>query len=199
MWIQRVVLEKLLELAATRKKFKQYGLLFLLAYAFLLRLPSEALPVVTGLVTGQASLFREGETLVLVLRRRKNKPGGSRLVRTCWCSESTATCPVHVIGPVLDQLAPGMPLFNEISAASALHVLREMLTLLGVDQAMAYRTHDLRRGHALDLQLSGAPLYEILAAGEWKSPAFLAYLDIERLERDVVVQAHVDESDDDVE
>ena len=49
----------------------------------------------------------------------------------------------------------------------------------------------------MDLQLSKAPLFEILEAGEWKSPAFLQYLDLHRLERDAVVQAHLDESDDD--
>ena len=43
----------------------------------------------------------------------------------------------------------------------------------------------------------GAPLWEILAAGEWKSPAFLLYLDMHQLERDLVVQAHVDDSDSD--
>lgn len=42
---------------------------------------------------------------------------------------------------------------------------------------------------------SGAPLATILAAGEWRSPAFLAYIDQNRLETDVVVAAHQDESD----
>ena len=46
---------------------------------------------------------------------------------------------------------------------------------------------------------AGAPLWEILAAGDWKSPAFLDYLDKFRLERDVVMQAHLDESDAEVE
>ncbi len=45
------------------------------------------------------------------------------------------------------------------------------------------------------LQTSGAPLHTILAAGEWRSPAFLEYLDVHRLEEDVVVQAHIDESE----
>ena len=36
--------------------------------------------------------------------------------------------------------------------------------------------------------LVGAPLYEILAAGEWRSPAFAAYIDSNRLESDLVVQ-----------
>ena len=45
------------------------------------------------------------------------------------------------------------------------------------------------------LLLPGAPLWVILAAGEWTSPAFLKYLDLHRLEADMVIQAHVDESD----
>ena len=87
---------------------------------------------------------------------------------------------------------------------------------MGVDQAADYRTHDLRRGHAQDLvesgmikshlhargcwsssHVAGASLAVILSAGEWKSPAFLAYIDQAKLETDVVVAAHVDDSDDD--
>lgn len=41
---------------------------------------------------------------------------------------------------------------------------------------------------------AGAPLYEILAAGEWKSPAFLSYLDMHQLDCELVWQAHVEES-----
>ena len=44
--------------------------------------------------------------------------------------------------------------------------------------------------------MAGAPLYEILSAGEWRSPAFMEYLDYMKLESDVVIQAHMDESDD---
>ena len=68
--------------------------------------------------------------------------------------------------------------------------LRRVLGILGVDQAEIYRCHDIRRGHALDLQLAGSPLHEILAAGEWRSPAFLQYMDRHALERDTVHEAH---------
>ena len=44
--------------------------------------------------------------------------------------------------------------------------------------------------------VAGASLYEILKAGEWRSPAFLDYLDLHSLERDAVIQAHVEESED---
>ena len=86
-------------------------------------------------------------------------------------------------------------LFGHITEIGALNTLRCILAELGVANAHEYRTHDLRRGHALDLQLSGAPLHEILEAGDWKSPAFLVYLDRDRLERDMVMQAHFEDSD----
>ena len=104
--------------------------------------------------------------------QRKNRPQGSRLVRSCWCAQSQvhrralhqaastfwlwqATCPVHVLGPYLEEIAEGDQLFGGISAADATEALRLILKELGVAQAQAYRTHDMRRGHALDLQVSG--------------------------------------------
>ena len=82
--------------AEARRPMIRAAQLFLLTYSFLLRLPSEALCVTGGSDDGtpsctNARLFFEGERLVLVLRRRKNKQYGSRLVRTCWCNE----CQVH--------------------------------------------------------------------------------------------------------
>ena len=63
-------MERILEHCALQPELQVFGMLFLLAYAFCLRLPSEALPVVKGIGEGQARLFREGEHIVLVLRRR---------------------------------------------------------------------------------------------------------------------------------
>ena len=80
---------------------------------------------------------------------------------------------------------------------AALGSLRDMLSFLEVPEARHYRTHDLRRGHAEDLKLSGANLFEILRAGEWRSPAFLSYLDVNELESAAVVEAHLDEESDD--
>ena len=44
-----------------------------------------------------------------------------------------------------------------------------------------------------DLIESGATLAEILLAGQWRSPAFLVYADLEALEQGAVLQAHLDE------
>ena len=135
----------------------------------------------------------DGDDLVLVLRRRKNKLGGSRLFRGCWCSRCPLVCPVHVLGPILDATPEGQPLFGGITAKNALEVLRGTLKVLKIKDAKFYGTHDFERGHALDLERSGAPLWKILEAGEWRSAAFLKYLDLNLIDRDVVVQAHLDD------
>ena len=47
-----------------------FVVLFLLAYAFLLRVPSEAIPVTAGQDSGPCALFRDGDNIVLVLKKR---------------------------------------------------------------------------------------------------------------------------------
>ena len=79
--VNRETVEQLLRVAATSPGLARYGALFLLSYAFLLRLPSEALPVVCGEGGGQSSLFRDGEDLVLVLAKRC----GHRDSSHAWC------------------------------------------------------------------------------------------------------------------
>lgn len=201
MWIRKDLLESMVKHCVKKAVHLAFVPLFVLAYAFLLRLPSEALPAVAGrdrdVPEASAILSKTsgdaGVELVLTLRRRKNKLGGSRLVRGCWCSKSPTVCPVHVLGPIVDATPEGQPLFPGLTARTAMCSLRAILKALKVKDSHAYGTHDFRRGHALDLERSGAPLWQILAAGEWRSPAYLRYLDLNLIDRDVVVQAHMDE------
>ena len=67
-----------------------------------------------------------------------------------------ALCPTHRLAAFLDEKADGETLFPGINAGDALRTLRSLLVGLGIKGGSRYRTHDLRRGHALDLQLSGA-------------------------------------------
>ena len=134
MWIRRETLEKIVEWCDTRPSFKAYGMLYLAAYAFLLRLPSEALPMRSASPEspdGQSVLRSEGDRVVLTLARRKNRPHQTQLVRTCWCRESRTTCPVHRLGPWLGSTPAGGALFPDITAARALGKLRDVLWLLG--------------------------------------------------------------------
>ena len=86
-------------------------------------------------------------------------------------------------------------MFPGVTAARATRVLRACLSALNVPGHEEYRLHDSRRGHAMDLVASGAPLWEILSAGEWRSPAFLQYLNLHELEEGLVMQAHLEESE----
>ena len=118
------------------------------------------------------------------------------MVRECCCARHADTCPVHRLGPWVAGLQPASKPFAAITGAKALSELRRRLGVLGIQNAENYVLHDIRRGHAQDLAEGGANLKIILAAGEWSSPAFVAYLDIATLEAKATVEAVVDESSD---
>jgi hypothetical protein len=80
--------------------------------------------------------------------------------------------------------------FACLKSARVLLALRNLFVELEIPNARVYRTHDFRRGHAEDLKRCGARLYEIPAAGDWSSAAFILYLDKERLARDAVAEAY---------
>lgn len=177
--------------------------LYVLAYAFLLRVPSEALPILVSPSTVEVEneksvLSCDGVVLRLRLAFRKNQARPTTMERACWCARTPLTCPVHMAWPLLAQCTRNVRPFTRFTPAYVLRQLRLRLSLEVAD-AMSFRTHDLRRGHARDLQNSGASLAEVLRAGQWRSPAFMSYLDVNALERDVVVQAHVDDSSGDDE
>ena len=175
LFLRRKIVEKLLQLSTARPEWEPYGLLFLLAYVFLLRLPSEALPLAVGPAYGQSVVELSDDKLVLHLAKRKNKPLGSRLVRACWCKQSKETCPVHVLGPRLLAGGQGHTPFKGITPADALKVLRDMLHVLGIESAGSYRTHDFRRGHARDLQEAG-----VLSVSH-QHPFYISWLPVPRL------------------
>ena len=204
MFISWEKVEAMVVWSAEHTESQRYALLFLFAYTFLLRTPSEAVPAVAGAIgveTGSnAEVFLENDSLVLVLKRRKNRPEGSRLVRACSCHKTRHACTFHLIGQLVKDTPAGVPIFGNITASGAVTALRHLLEAVGTERAQFYRPHDLRRGHAEDLRLAGAPLCKILAAGEWRSPAFLQYLDVHRMEVELVMQGCLDEeSDCDVE
>ena len=207
-FIQEATVVALME-HAMHENSNTMAMLFLAAYAFMLRVPSELLPATSGangdadlpLVAGAHSCFSVcGEDVVLRLAKRKNRAHGSTLRRGCWCSsKADTTCPVHVLGPWLDSLPPGSKPFSGITAVAARRDLKRRLRCLKVKAADTYWLHDLRRGHAQDMVDNGGRLCEILKAGEWSSPAFTAYLDLDAVEQAGILEAHLDESEDEVE
>ena len=161
-WITLPVVERMLEWAKENRGYNTFVALFAISYIFLLRLPSEALPMRIGPVdddSSQSVLEYRDDKLVLNLKRRKNRPLGGTLTRDCWCTFSPKCCPIHVFGRSLSKIKKGTCMFSNITTARALTTLRFILEQIGVEGAREYRTHDLRRGHVLDLQKAGMPSY----------------------------------------
>ena len=148
-------------------------------------------------------MWRERDELCMRLRVRKNRLEGSGTMRrACSCQATAALCPIHVLWDLfLREFVRQQP-FCHISPALARDGIRATLAGLSVPNAAAYGTHDFRRGHAKvrrclcgcafvhgatpvcqDMQRDGSSLAQILKAGQWKSSAFLKYLDEEELEK----------------
>jgi hypothetical protein len=67
--------------------------------------------------------------------------------------------------------------FPRLNPTSFARVLRLHLSRAGFAHAAAATSHGFRRGTTQELLRRGGRLHEILASGDWKSSAFLAYLD----------------------
>jgi len=183
-------------------RVRAIAMAFLTTYVFMLRMPSECLPimVVDGKTDAHATMNVFDDCLVLQLQRRKNTDGGSEFKRGCWCKKCTLTCPVHVLGKYFLDCGPASKPFACSDARSALAILRGWLSHLKVNEASKFRAHDLRRGHARDMARNGWRLHEILSAGEWRSAAFMSYQDRVELECEANLESHLhanlDESSD---
>ena len=108
MFLRIGILERMQRRCADGLLATEYAMLYLFSYVFLLRLPSEALPVTWGGCT-EMTLFPSvkstngavivaNERLGLKLGRRKNKDTPTIMWRSCWCKTSETTCPIHVLG-----------------------------------------------------------------------------------------------------
>ena len=112
--------------------------LWLATYVFLLRMPSEALPMERGTSQtesgGQSVIYLdENETLCLKLKTRKNKMRGSLLKRTCSCKACPEMCPVHALWHgFFKKLPVGAKPWANLNATKARERLRDTLDELEV-------------------------------------------------------------------
>ena len=126
----------------------------------------------------QSIVWKDGDTVCMQMLRRKNRQHGSGVLkRICTCKGDPLLCVVHMLWDrFLAHLPDGAQPWAHISPGTARSRLHQILHVLRVPCAKSYGTHDFRRGHAEDMRLSGCSLAEILAAGQWKSSAFLKYM-----------------------
>ena len=193
-WIGHQLLVRMVQLGTARPELHDLLMVFIAAYAFLLRVPSECLPMAAhntpeGMEV-PVFVLRKGE-VVLRLPFRKNRLFPTEIIRSCWCNSCKLTCAVHVFGAFMRDLPAGARPFALFNPGQTTLALRELLCELDIEHAMLYRLHDFRRGHAEDLRRSpGTTLGDILDAGDWSSGAFKDYLDRRGLEKDRVAAAH---------
>ena len=138
LFIQRAMMRNMILSVEQNIETQSFAMLWLAAYIFLLRLPSEALPMVRGdggpMVGEQSTLYLDsGGRLCLALRRRKNRQGGSLLRRTCACAACPSVCPVHALwGQFFSLLPIGTKPWSQVSADRARRQLRSTLERLQV-------------------------------------------------------------------
>ena len=119
--------QEMLTLSESRPELRVCALLRLFCYAFLLRMPAEAWPAVSGgdgaagaqsyLASGSNSVVSiDGESLVLCLQKRKSKPQGSRLARKRTCAKAPGSCVYHLIGQLMKDTPAGDRLFGGLKS-----------------------------------------------------------------------------------
>ena len=177
----------------------------LVSSVFLLRVQSEA----TGLEVGMkrdapdrhSAVWIEScegglDSLHIRLARRKHRPQGSRLVRTCACAgASPHCCTLHAVAPLLRNKRAGATLFD-LTSSSFLKAVRRMLTLLGHKNANKCTVKAFGAGRATSLAAAGSPTGVILAAGERKSSAFLCYCQSDEISVSAVLEVVCAEDED---
>jgi hypothetical protein len=156
MFIQRVMVHNLVLAVGDGRETLSYAMLWLAAYTFLLRVPSEALPMCRGgdgfnPEGAQSVLWLADEnTLCLQLRARKNLLHGDIITRNCHCAcGSSNLCPIHGMWHrFFAHLRPGEQPWANLTPCAVRAQLRQTLSKLKVPEAHLYGTHDFRRGHA---------------------------------------------------
>ena len=170
-------------------------------YLFMLRLPSEALPLHRAL-TDEQLLSNEApsntaviglreyegqQRLTIKLARRKNSRGIFTALRPCYCGKNALlprhNCPIHIFwANVITSTQPGDPLFPSLANKNINRVLRAAFKKIALPGAEKYSSHCFRRGAASAILNAGSTLAEIMQTAGWKSSSFRVYLDIQRAE-----------------
>ena len=171
------------------------SVLLLLGWAFLGRMQSEVFPLERGqanesivLPPGRHSaLFvTKDNGIAIRWRRRKHRPNGSLLSRGCLCRAlgcagnlPSQVCMSHRVQRHIQRhhIQVGEPLFPHFKPQATLAVVIKALVNMKVVGGSCMTWKALRAGHATAMAAPGCTLAAILEAGEWRSTAFLNYVD----------------------
>ena len=82
-----------------------------------------------------------------------------------------------------------------LSSRELLKAVRQVLCCLKAPTPELYTLKMFRAGHATELARSGKSVGDILRAGEWRSAAFLAYVDEDLVDAAQILDHVLDDSD----
>ena len=208
---------QLCELATSRPLQDDLALTALIGRPFLLRIPSECLPLCRqqagGDLDSEEQLARRavirlpGTKLVIKLNRRKHMASGSRLVRACICDEYTRDslglhipqllCPGRQLWTAIKQKTPvGEPLLPGRNGKRVLSGLRDFAAGREWPRGGKLGTHSFRRGAARAIPEAGGSFSQLLRSGQWRSSAYRLYLGLGHEEASALASALVEGSDD---
>ena len=176
----------------------------LLSWHFLLRVQSECIPLEVGQPQDFACLAPHRHSAVWVdgssnacmrLRMRKNRPQGSFLKRPCTChTTGRQLCVAHRLQDLLHGKPHGARLWAS-SSHLLLTALRKILKAVNVVHPEEFTFKAFRAGHATALAEEGKSIGDILNAGEWRSAAFLSYIDEDIVDASQVLEQVLCDSD----
>ena len=191
---------------ADRADLQELSLATLVWYEFLLRPLSEALVIYFGapewtmrLPNGIANgMWVQQGRLYLRLSCRKHRQSGSLLMRQCTCERMKGEqfCVLHRFLQASTNKKPGDVMWR-MTSWSTLKQLRTLLKLCKVSGAEQFAWKGFRAGKATAMAAVGDGVGAVLSAGEWKSRAFLSYVDEDTIDKARLLDEMIESSDDD--
>ena len=168
-----------------------------IARHFMLRMPSEAVPLEWD--GGHSKITVEDTRCSITLTTRKNRRAPSTMTRHCSCEETgRLLCSVHWLKVLRDRPGTGGRVFK-LNKDHLARRVKQLVAKIGVEDAERYGTHAVRRGMAQDILDMGGQLPALLKAGDWRSSAYLRYLRVSQTDDVAVAQAAMFLSDSDEE
>ena len=163
------------------------------ARLFLLRMPSEAVPLQWN--GPRSTVHLEEAQATIVLTKRKNRPTPTTLVRKCCChTTGRHLCAVHWLH-FLRRKRGTHPLVFGLPVHYVRQRMKQLAQEAEVVDWVHVGTRSLRRGMAQDIIDSGNSLAVLLKAGGWSSAAFLDCLRADQASDAAVSQALIYLSD----
>jgi hypothetical protein len=188
-----VDVKKIIDTARMKGMF-EFATICTVARLFMLRVPSEGLPLqVNGL---HSSIEFGEESVTITLNSRKNSRRPSVLTRQCVCKNSGKTlCAVCAVRRWCPPGSPQGRIFS-MTPQKFLTTLKSIAVLCGITNASRMGSHAFRRGMAQDIIKAGGNLATLMRAGQWSSGAYKVYLQNQALDEDAIASLIINHSDD---